>query len=81
MGRDPFDIVVDSDKPAFACQESRVSHRADVTIAPPGRARRWSSGGLLGLVVEDQKLAVLERKLRIGAPLVIGEFDFKDAGR
>ena len=37
--------------------------------------------GLLGLVVQDQKLAARERKLRIGAPLVIGELNFKDAGR
>jgi hypothetical protein len=40
----------------------------------------WSSGGLLGLVVEDQQLVVAEGELCIGKALIIGELDFKDAG-
>lgn len=35
------------------------------------------SGGLLGLVMEDQKLVFRDGELGVGAALVIGEFDFK----
>jgi hypothetical protein len=33
--------------------------------------------GVLGLVVEHQKLLFRQRQVRIGPPQVIGEFDFK----
>ena len=39
------------------------------------------SGGLLGLVMEQQQLVLGDDELGIGASLIIGEFDFEDTGR
>jgi hypothetical protein len=37
-------------------------------------------GGLLGSIVQNHQLAVAERELSVGMPLVIGELHLEDAG-
>jgi hypothetical protein len=43
------------------------------------RGAYWSSGGLQGSIVEDHELAVVERELSVGMPLVVGELYLEDA--